>query len=69
MSLTEADRFIPFHEICRVVRCTPNTLQRACLRHDIPIAQLSPRSKRMLSATDYAELLKRFKNSGRATNE
>lgn len=69
MSLTEAERFIPFPEICRVVRCTPNTLQRACQRHDIPIAQLSPRSKRMLSAADYEKLLSRFKNSGKPTND
>ncbi len=62
MSLTEAERFIPFPEICRVVRCTPNTLQRACERQGIPIAQLSPRSKRMLSAADYAKLLSRFKS-------
>jgi hypothetical protein len=55
-------RFISVPEICAQLDCQQVTFRRACERHNIRIIRLSPK-KHVLSADDYALLLKRAKES------
>lgn len=65
MTLTETERFIPFPDICRAGGWTTFQLQRACDHHKIPVTQLVPGGKRMLSEADYEKLLSKAKGGKR----